>query len=195
MIAAVLLAAGESSRFGRPKLLERWKGDSLVARVARVLLGAGLRPVVVVVPPLPAFRAALRGLEVDIVENPEPARGIGRSVALGIAALPKAARAALVAVADQPLIDEAAIRRLCEAFGADRIVVPRYGSHPGNPRIFDRQFFPELAALRGDVGGQVVAAAHPDAVVECRFDERIGWDVDVPADWARLLTPPPSGRT
>jgi CTP:molybdopterin cytidylyltransferase MocA len=66
-------------------------------------------------------------------------------------------------------------------------VEPRYGEHPGNPRIFDRRFFSELASLRADVGGQLVARAHPDAIVERTFPERVGMDIDRPEDWRRLL--------
>lgn len=157
-----------------------------MARAARSFIDAGLDPVVVVVPMLPAVRASLAGLPVSVVENRDPGRGIGRSIALGIGALPEGAPAALVGVADQPFVDAAVIRRLCAAFIPGRIVTPRYGAHGGNPRIFDRRFFPELVALGGDVGGQSVAATHPDAVLECDFAVRIGLDVDRPEDLERL---------
>ncbi|MEO6796078.1 MAG: nucleotidyltransferase family protein [Candidatus Dormibacter sp.] len=186
MIAGVLLAAGDSRRFGRVKQLESWDGEPLMARAARSFIDAGLDPVVVVVPMLPAVRASLAGLPVSVVENRDPGRGIGRSIALGIGALPEGAPAALVGVADQPFVDAAVIRRLCAAFIPGRIVTPRYGAHGGNPRIFDRRFFPELVALGGDVGGQSVAATHPDAVLECDFAVRIGLDVDRPEDLERL---------
>lgn len=187
MIAGVLLAAGESRRFGRQKLLEPWDGEPLVARAARSLLEAGLSPIVVVIPALAAIREALSHLDLTLVENGEPGRGISHSIALAIGALPESAVAALLAVADQPLMDAPLVARLRAAYVPGAIVTPRYGSHPGNPRLFDRHYFGELRQLEGDVGGQAVAAAHPNAVIECVFPERYGLDVDRPQDIKPIL--------
>jgi molybdenum cofactor cytidylyltransferase len=187
LIAGVLLAAGESRRFGGQKLLESWHGEPLVGRAARCLVAAGLRPVVVVVGLQMAVREALADQDVDLVENAEPSRGIAHSISLGIGALPASSVAALLAVADQPFIDEHVIARLCAAFRTGAIVSPRFGSHAGNPRIFDRRFFAELARLSGDVGGQQVAAAHPEAVIECIFPEQFGLDLDRREDWPGLM--------
>jgi len=187
LIAGVLLAAGQSRRFGGKKLLESWRGEPLIARAARCMLDGGLRQVVVVIPEDTAMRAALSHLEMTLVENGEPERGIGHSIALGVGALPRSAEAAMLAVADQPLMDEQLIGQLCAAYVPGAIVTPRYGSHRGNPRLFDRRYFAELRELVGDVGGQAVAAAHPEAIIECVFQERSGLDVDRPEDLARLL--------
>lgn len=187
MIAGVLLAAGESRRFGGQKLLEEWSGEPLVARAARCMLLGGLDPVVVVIPPVIAIREALRHLELTLVENGEPRRGMSHSIALGVGSLGESARAALLAVADQPLMDEHLVARLCAEYVPGAIVTPRYGSHPGNPRLFDRRYFAELVRLAGDAGGQLVAAAHPDVVIECVFPERSGLDIDRPEDFTRLL--------
>jgi molybdenum cofactor cytidylyltransferase len=186
LIAAVLLAAGESNRFGGQKLLETWRGQPLIARAAGSLLGAGLRPVVVVVPPAKAFSEALKGQELVLIENHQPERGIGHSIALGIGGLPAGVAAALLAVADQPLMDEPLIKALCAAYVPGAIVAPRYGTHQGNPRIFDRLFFAELLRLDGDRGGQTVASAHRGQVIECSFPEEAGLDIDRPSDFQRL---------
>ncbi|MEA2669775.1 MAG: molybdenum cofactor cytidylyltransferase [Chloroflexota bacterium] len=187
MIAGVLLAAGESRRFGGQKLLEDWRGEPLVARAARSMLLGGLDPVVVVIPPVAAIRQALRHLELTLVENDEPRRGISHSIALGVGSLGASAEAALLAVADQPLMDEVLVARLCAAYLPGAIVTPRYGSNQGNPRLFDRRYFAELTRLAGDAGGQVVAAAHPEVVIECLFPERSGLDIDRPEDLPGLL--------
>lgn len=195
VIAGILLAAGESRRFGRPKLLEPWNGEPLVVRAVRSQLAGGLDPVVVVIQAGPGVGAVLDGLGVETIVNAEPGRGIGYSVRLGVLALAAMTEAALIGVADQPLVDEQVIRQLCQAFRPGTIVVSRYGAHAGNPRIFDRRFFPELAALQGDMGGQAVAAAHPEMIVECPFAERVGSDVDEPEDLRRLVSREPSGDT
>lgn len=194
MIAAVLLAAGQASRYGGSKLLESYQGETLLRRAARALSEAGCAPVLVVLPPAPGPREQLDGLAVRGIENRHPERGIAHSIALGVAALPADAEAALIAVADQPLLSAHVVRRLVEAFEPGRIVAPRYGQTPGNPRIYDRRFFAELTRLAGDRGGHLLAARHPEAVTEVSFPARYGVDIDTPADWKRIEGPDSSER-
>jgi molybdenum cofactor cytidylyltransferase len=183
LIAGILLAAGLSTRFGRQKLLEPYRGELLVRKTARCFLEAGLQPVVAVVSTEPAFGDALAGLSLTMVENAHPESGISSSIAIGLRALPKTINGALIGVADQPYLTVEAVEELVGAFSAGRIVVPRFGDHRGNPAIFDRRFFAELNQLRGDRGGQVVVNAHPEAVIEVSLAEAIGADVDRPEDW------------
>jgi molybdenum cofactor cytidylyltransferase len=183
LIAGILLAAGLSTRFGRQKLLQPYRGELLVRKTARCFLDAGLQPVVAVVSNAPAFGDALAGLPVTIVKNPNPEDGVSTSIAIGLRALPETSSAALIGVADQPYLTAAAIQALLDAFLPGRIVVPRFGDHRGNPPVFDRRFFLDLMQLRGDRGGQVVVNAHPEAVVEVSLAEEIGDDVDRPEDW------------
>jgi molybdenum cofactor cytidylyltransferase len=183
LIAGILLAAGLSTRFGRQKLLQPYRGELLVRKTARCFLDAGLQPVVAVVSNAPAFADALAGLPVTMVENPNPEDGVSTSIAIGLRALPETSSAALIGVADQPYLTADAIQALLDAFLPGRIVVPRFGDHRGNPPVFDRRFFLDLMQLRGDRGGQVVVNAHPEAVVEVSLAEEIGDDVDRPEDW------------
>jgi len=184
LISGVLLAAGLSSRFGRQKLLEPWRGEALVRRAARSFLEAGLAPVIAVVSGDRHLADALAGLPVTIETNPQPERGINTSIRIGIGALPRATPAALIGVADQPLLTAEAILKLVQAFEPGKIVGPRYGDHGGNPVIFDRRFFPELMRLmEADRGGQVVVAAHPEAVIEVELPVSMGTDIDSPDDW------------
>ena len=185
LIAGILLAAGQSTRFGRQKLLELWNGEPLVRKAARCLLDGGLRPVVAVVSADPRLVDALAGLPVMTVENAHPEEGITSSIAIGVRALPDATDAALIGVADQPYLTAQAIEELVKAFSPGRIIVPRWGDHRGNPPVFDRRFFPELIALDGDAGGQGVIAAHPNAVTEVPLPARLGDDIDRPEDWPR----------
>jgi len=184
LISGILLAAGLSSRFGRQKLLEPWRGEALVRRAARSFLEAGLAPVIAVVSGDRHLADALAGLPVTIETNPQPERGINTSIRIGIGALPRATPAALIGVADQPLLTAEAILKLVQAFEPGKIVGPRYGDHGGNPVIFDRRFFPELMRLKeADRGGQVVVAAHPEAVIEVELPVSMGTDIDSPDDW------------
>ncbi len=185
-IPGVLLAAGRSKRFGRQKLLELWQGEPLIRRAACAFLSGGLAPVIAVISEDPGLDAALAGLSIHRVVNPQPELGISQSIKLGIEALPSDARAAAVGASDQPLITAEVVERLCRSFRSGAIVVPRYGQVRGNPRVYDRRFFPELVELTGDMGGQPIAARHPEAVVEVEFPEVFGADVDMPEDWARM---------
>ena len=183
LIAGILLAAGQSTRFGRQKLLEPWRGEPLVRKTARCFLEAGLRPLVAVVSLDPRLVDALAGLSLTIVENANPEKGISSSIAIGLRALPETTDAALIGVGDQPYLTAEAIEQLLKAFSPGRIVVPRWGDHRGNPPVFDRRFFPELLALDGDHGGQRVIVAHADAVNEVSFPARLGDDIDRPEEW------------
>ena len=164
-------------------MLEPWKGEPLVRRMARTFLEANLDPVVVVVSSEPALRNALNGLPVRIVVNPHPERGISSSIAAGVTALPDDIPATAIGVADQPYLSADAVRALARAFVSGGISVPRYGDHLGNPAVFDRTFFPELLQLAGDRGGQSVIQAHPEAVTEVALPAAMGEDIDVPEQW------------
>ena len=172
-----------SSRFGRQKLLEAWRGEPLVRLAARRLLEAGLDPVVVVASDDARFAGVLAGLPVQVMQNPAPDLGISRSIRIGLDALPAESPAALIAVADQPYLTAEGLTELIRAFLPGRIVVPRYGTQRGNPPIFDRRFFPELLALEGDRGGQGVVSAHPEVVLEVDLAAGMGADIDRPEDW------------
>jgi len=155
-----------------------------VRRAARSFLEAGLAPVIAVVSGDRHLADALAGLPVTIETNPQPERGINTSIRIGVGALPRATTAALIGVADQPLLTAEAILKLVKAFVPGKIVGPRYGDHGGNPVIFDRRFFPELMRLmEADRGGQVVVAAHPEAVIEVELPVSMGTDIDSPDDW------------
>jgi len=185
LIAGILLAAGQSTRFGRQKLLEPWRGEPLVRKTARCFLDAGLRPLIAVVSSDPRLVDALAGLSLTTVENAHPENGISSSIAIGVRALPETTDAALIGVGDQPYLTAEAIEELMKAFSPGRIVVPRWGDHRGNPPVFDHRFFPDLLALDGDHGGQRVITAHADAVTEIPFPAELGDDIDRPEEWPR----------
>lgn len=185
-VAAVVLAAGQSHRMGRPKLLLRWRGTSLVRRAAEAAAGACRRVVVVVGPDGDPLRAELAGLPVEVVLNPEPARGIASSLRCALAAVGDAP-AVLVVLADQPAVDAGHLRRLVELHrntGAP-VVAAAYGDTFGAPAVFARELFAELFALEGDVGAKSVVQRHRHEAVLVPVPEA-AVDVDTPQDWDRL---------
>jgi molybdenum cofactor cytidylyltransferase len=185
-VAAVLLAAGRSSRMGGPnKLLEPLHGKPLVRIVAEQALVSKASPVLVVTGHMAKdVEAALRGLDVKFVSNPDFASGLASSVKAGIAAVPADADGAVVCLGDMPLVDAGLIDRLIEAFAPDKgalIAVPVSGGRRGNPVLWSRRFFDELMTLEGDVGARHIIARHGEAVAEVIVDGQSAFlDIDTP---------------
>jgi molybdenum cofactor cytidylyltransferase len=192
LIAAVVLAAGLSRRMGQPKLLLELDGRAVIRRTVEPLVSAVDEVLVVTGPHDMAIRDALLGLRVGFALNPRPEEGQGSSIAAGIRALSAGVRAAFVVLGDQPTLPAGVIPALLDAFaraGAP-IVAPVYqGGVQGNPVLFSREVFSELAALTGDVGGKCVVQARPDRVERVVFDLPIPADLDTPEDHARLRSP------
>jgi molybdenum cofactor cytidylyltransferase len=187
-IAAIVLAAGASTRMGANKLLLELGGERLLHRAVRTALEAGLSPVLVILGhEAERARASLGALPCRSVLNPAPARGLGSSVATGVAAVPDDAAAAVVILADMPGVTAAMLKALAarhRATGA-LLVVSEYGGIVAPPVLYDRRLFPELAALDGETAGRAVIERHrADAAVE-RWPAAALQDVDAPADLAR----------
>lgn len=186
---AAVLAAGGSSRLGRPKQLLVLEGEPLVRRAARAALEAGFAPVVVVVGARAVeVRRALAGLAVEAVENAAWQEGLAGSVRLAVGRLAEAgARAAALLGCDQPHLTAGHLARLEEARLASTALVSasEYAGTRGIPAVFDAALFSELLALEGDRGARSVIALDPSRVVGVPFP---GGEVDVdrPEDWERL---------
>ena len=156
-IGAVVLAAGASTRLGFPKQLVMHEGEPLVRRTAVAAAEAGADPVVVVLgSDAEAIAAALTGLlSVRTVVNPEWRTGLASSLAVGLREVlaDGSCEAALVTLADQPLVDSTGLARLIRAFdGEHRIVASAYANTVGVPAIFAREYVDELTRLTGDSG-------------------------------------------
>lgn len=186
----VLLAAGAGTRFGSPKALASVGGELLVERGGRLLRAAGCRPVLVVLGAQSGEvrrRADLSGVEVVVNERWE--EGISTSLRAGLDALRGRAQAAVVALADQPLVSAEAVARLVAAWrGGAAAAVATYGGLAQNPVVFDASVWGEVVgAVRGDEGARAWLQGNPARVtrVECG-DVASAADVDVPADLERL---------
>ena len=185
-IAAVVLAAGQSRRMRGPnKLLAELADKPLVRLVVEQVLASRARPVTVVTGhQRERVEAALAGLPVRFAHNPDFAEGLSTSVKAGVAALPPEVEAAIICLGDMPQVDASLIEKLVAAFDPERgasIVVPTVHGKRGNPVVWARRFFPELAALHGDIGARHLIAEHADAVAEVALDTGAALlDVDTP---------------
>lgn len=183
-VAGVLLAAGASTRLGTPKQLLEKDGIPLVRRTAITGLQAGLNPLVVVSgSDAAAVEAALEGLPVQVVYNPEWQSGQGSSVAAGVKALPENAGGAVFLLSDQPYLSEPLIGRLLQEvrITCEPVIAPLASGRRANPVYFDRITFSELAQLAGEEGGRKLFAKYAPSYFEW-YDERILMDLDSPQD-------------
>jgi molybdenum cofactor cytidylyltransferase len=184
----VVLAAGASTRFGSPKQLARFHGQTLLQRVLAtanevtataitVVVGAHAAEIVSV---LPAGRAS-------VLVNREWEEGIASSLRAAVRALPGACDGVLVLLADQPLVGAAGLNRLTSVWRRQpkRIVASRYEGITGVPAIFPRWCFSDVCALRGDQGARSLIIRYIDHVTGVEHPEA-GVDIDQPEDLLSL---------
>jgi molybdenum cofactor cytidylyltransferase len=173
------------------KLLADVDGKPMVRRVADAVLGSRARPVVVVTGhEADRVRAALDGLPVTFVDNPDYAEGLSGSLRRGLGALPDGAQGALVCLGDMPLVESAQLDRLIAAFdpAAGRaICVPVWHGKRGNPVLWARRFFAEMQAVAGDIGARHLIGEHGDRVHEVEMEsDAVLVDIDSPDALAAL---------
>ena len=184
-VAAIVLAAGRSTRMGaQNKLLADIAGTPMVRRVAEAVLASKARPVLVVTGHQAAeVGAAVSGLDVTLVANPDYATGLASSLKAGIRAVPNGCDGALVLLGDMPRIAPEHLDRLIDALAAapESIVVPVHEGRQGNPVLWPRRYFSELLQLEGDAGARRLIAVHPEQVREVEMGtSAIFADVDTP---------------
>jgi molybdenum cofactor cytidylyltransferase len=192
-VGAVLLAAGSGTRLGgRPKALLQLGGVPLILRQLIALSGAGVDEVVVVLGHhADAVEAAVRAFPITLVHNPEPDAGQASSVRCGLAALSPRIDAAMVALADQPLIDTQDIVALIGAYKkrpeGTAMVVPRFESQPGNPVIFDATLREAWLAGDANLACRRWREQNPERVHWFDTDNRrYALDIDTPEDLERF---------
>jgi molybdenum cofactor cytidylyltransferase len=166
-------------------------GKPMVRRVVEAALASAASPVLVVTGHQAAdVRAALAGLTVSFVHNPDYAQGLSSSLKAGIGALPDTAVGALVLLGDMPQITAAHLDRLMAAFADDKgagIIVPTHAGKRGNPVLWPRAHFAEMLQLEGDAGAKRLLAAHASRVREVDLGtDAIFTDVDTPEALAQL---------
>ncbi len=189
--AAIVLAAGASTRMGRNKLLLDIEGRPMVRRAVEHLLEGGVDAVFVITG---SFRddvvAALRGVPVRFVESPDPTGPTSASLHAGLSALPAEVDRAVVMLADMPHITAPMIRTLLDraTSGLEPLVVSRYGDVLAPPLLFRRALFAELLAWHGEGCGKAVVRRHADEAAYVDWPETALADVDTPADYAAAIS-------
>lgn len=186
----LVLAAGASSRMrGADKLLQAVKGRPILRLVAETALASGA-PVLVTLPPTAeARRAAVADLAVRVVDIPDSAQGMSRSIVRGLAAVvdPGPEDGLMILPADMPGFSAKALADLISRFRAEPELIWRGGTTdgtPGHPAIIPRDLWSELAAITGDEGGRSVLKRHADRVRQVPLPGRMATlDLDTPEDW------------
>jgi len=196
-VAGVLLAAGQGSRFGRPKALVELDGQTLAERGVTLLRAGGTDPVLIVTG---AAQVELRPKhQARTVYNREWRTGMGSSLRAALRALTELEAgpeigAVVVALADQPLVGAEAVGRLIAAYRAGAgVAVAAYGGKPRNPVLLAREHWPEvIATATGDQGARAFLRARPELVtlVECGDTGRPD-DIDTPADLEHIAVSRP----
>ncbi len=186
-VAAIVLAAGASTRMGQLKQLLPVAGQPMVRRVTAAVCAANLEQVVVVLgAQADAVAQALHGLPVELVVNHAWQEGMSSSVRAGIGALHPEIDAALLVLADQPHLTAELLRALVDRYQVSGalVVAPYYGGRRGNPVLFDRALFAELEAVAGDRGGRSVIAHYRADLAQVEVDDpAVVSDIDTPEDY------------
>ena len=188
VIAGLLLAAGGARRFGSQKLLAPLDGTAIVRRAAETL-GAEVDELWVVVGcEGDAVRRALDGVATHVVDNPQWERGLSSSLAAGIRALPPGVDAVVIALGDQPTLDNEVIRQVIASWrtSSQPIVSARYRGTRGHPVLLDRRVFAEASSGSGDVGARDLIARDPSRVAFVDVNGDPPRDVDTKDDLSAL---------
>jgi molybdenum cofactor cytidylyltransferase len=193
----VVLAAGGARRFGGPKQLARIGRESLLRRAARVALASGPAGCVIVLGARSArMRVELSGIPARIVVNRKWRQGLAGSLAAGIAALPRSARAALILLADQVAVGPADLALLAAASQSRprAIIATRADGVLGPPAVLPRSQFRAVRRLRGDTGARELLRDPRRTVIAVELPHA-AFDVDRPADMSRIRRPRARART
>ncbi|MDQ3695166.1 MAG: molybdenum cofactor cytidylyltransferase [Chloroflexota bacterium] len=195
-ISGIILAAGQSSRLGRPKQLLPLAGRPLLAHVVAHAAASGLDETILVLGhEAAAIAAALGNHGQRTVINPDYAAGQSTSVRAGLAAVSPQTNAVVFLLGDQPAVTVDIIDAMLDTYRVHRsgIVVPAYGGRRGNPVLFDRAVFPELRQVTGDEGARAIVRAHAESIRLVAVPGDAPQDVDTEADYQRLLASWPGG--
>jgi molybdenum cofactor cytidylyltransferase len=184
-VAAIVLAAGRGTRFGRePKLLARLGGKPLARQVVEAAASSIADPVIVVTGHrADEIEASLRGLTIHIVHNASFAQGLSTSLKAGFAALPEKVKAAVVLLGDMPFIEADLINGLVDGWremGQPAALVPTLNGKRGNPVVLSRELKCMVNGLSGDAGAGPGLRGRSGVVEWPTTNPAILQDIDTP---------------
>ena len=193
-IAVIILAAGQSTRFGpENKLLHLIDNEPVVLRTAKTALNAGIEEIIVVAGhDAEAIENALNGTAVRVVRNATPQAGMGTSLAVGANAVRSLPDAVMIMLGDMPMVKPTTLQQIASEFAPDSghdIIVPVHDGRRGHPVLFGATYLPKLCALTGDTGARTILRDHPERVRAVNVDDPgTLYDIDTQDDLSAPLT-------
>ncbi len=191
-IGIILLAAGESSRFGEPKQLLPYAGQTLLQHGLQVANDSIAHPIIVVLGAhADIIKKEINSGSTQVVVNAEWQEGMASSIRCGITALVGISaftEGAILMVCDQPYINSTLLNILIETHenSSKPIIACSYAETFGPPTLFHKSIFPELLQLKGDVGARSILLQHINEVEVVLFPEG-NLDIDTKADYQKLV--------
>ncbi|TSA48520.1 MAG: molybdenum cofactor cytidylyltransferase [Deltaproteobacteria bacterium] len=201
MISAILLAAGESKRMGRPKQMLAWQGKTLLRHVLENLIHSNADEIILVLGhEAEAIRKSLTEFQIKIVINPDYQQGMASSLRQGLLAMNPTSEAFLVLLADQPGIGPEIMNHMIREFQQANpkrgIVRPVYRGLRGHPVLISVRYLQEALQLRGDVGARQILMNHPEDILEIDVDQDgILKDIDTPEEYQKYMNRAGPGKS
>jgi molybdenum cofactor cytidylyltransferase len=192
MTGLLILAAGQSSRLGRPKQMLAYMGESLVKRAVKNGLNSVCTPVIVVLGAnFDLILAEIAAENLDVLNNTEWNEGIASSIRLGVrhAQKNKHITSLIIMLCDQPFADVILLNNLVEQYSTvgKSIVACTYADTVGVPALFSSKYFPELSQLKGNEGARKLISTHSADVSALPFP--LGdIDIDTDEDYNNLVS-------
>jgi len=183
-VGVIILAAGESSRLGKPKQLVSFRGRTLIRIAVEAGLNSICRPVVVVLGAKADHIRPEVPEQARVVENSEWQEGMASSIRRGVEAIEAEVDAVILMLCDQPLVDAEILNRIAAKSEAG-LVAAQYDGTVGVPALFGREYFSELRALGGKEGAKKILQANENRIARIPCPEA-GVDIDTAADVQRL---------
>ena len=190
-IGVILLAAGNSSRLGRPKQLLPLEGETLLQHSLQVASASQAQPIVLVLgAQADIIKNDVDKLNLHIIQNNDWGEGMASSIRAGIKALTRIepdVEGSILMVCDQPYVTSSLLNKLISVHQrtGKPIIASMYENTFGPPVLFHHSVFDELIQLKGDVGAKSIVQKHPDDVEVIPFPEGT-YDVDTEADYERI---------